>query len=112
MKSGRYDVTFAVLRQQGKAIVRVEDGLLTGETDRGTQLDGFVGIDEGRQVVRFEIGAVIKPHATSITGVTAGDEPRRIVFRGEAAMTTAAARFSIDFAGRAIDIEARYIGPL
>jgi hypothetical protein len=112
IKNGYYEVQFATLQGRGTAKIRVEDGVLQGETDRGTRLDGLCGADAARNVIRFEIAAIVPAKRVTITGLNTGDEPRRIVFRGELPNCTPTSRFSIDFAGRAVDLVARYLEPL
>jgi hypothetical protein len=112
IKNGFYEVEFATPQGRGTAKIRHEDGVLQGETDRGTRLDGLCGEDTTRNAVSFEIAAIVPPKRVTVTGLTTGDEPRRIVFRGELPNCAPSSRFSVDFAGRAVDLVARYLGPL
>jgi hypothetical protein len=112
IRNGFYDVNYATMRGEGFARLRIQDGVMTGETDRGTLLDGTCRYHSGRKTVEFEITATVRPNKVSITGLTTGDKVRRVMFKGEASVGDATPRFSIDFAGRAVDITARYSGPL
>jgi hypothetical protein len=112
IRNGYYEVQFATPHGHGSARLRYQDGILQGDTDRGTRLDGLCGVDVARNVIRFEIAAVVAADRVTITGLTTGSEPRRITFRGETPTCAPSARFSIDFAGRAVDVVARYLEPL
>jgi hypothetical protein len=112
IRDGYYDVTYATVHGEGLARVRFEGGKVTGETDRGTLLEGVCRHDVPRKTLQFEIVATIPPNKLSITGLATGGVSRRVVFKGETPAGTENPRFSIDFAGRAVDIMARYSGPL
>ena len=47
-----------------------------------------------------------------VTGLETGSAPRTVHVRGEAPPSQDVVRISCDFAGRAIDIALRYIGPI
>jgi hypothetical protein len=112
IRDGFYDVKYATMRGAGFARLRFECGTVSGETDRGTLLDGVCRYDSSRKTIQFEIAATVPPNNVSITGLTTGDTSRRVMFKGEAPAGDLNPRFSIDFAGRAVDITARYSGPL
>jgi hypothetical protein len=57
LRDGYYDVTYATLLGEGRARVRFEQGVVSGETDRGTMLEGTVRFDPLRKLLQFEIAA-------------------------------------------------------
>lgn len=69
-------------------------------------------MDAVRKLMRFEAAASMPPFFTAVTGLKTDAKPRTVTFKGEATPTPSGARFSIDFAGRAIDVDARYDGPV
>jgi hypothetical protein len=112
IRDGYYSVTYATLLGEGAANVRIERGVVSGETDRGTALGGTIQFDPSRRMLQFEISATVPAQKVSITGLSTGDRSRRVMFKGETPAKGDNTRFSIDFAGRAVDIVARYTGPL
>jgi hypothetical protein len=113
LRQGFYAITYATMQGAGSVNLRLDGRALTGITDRATVLEGWCRYNTSRQLVQFELTAVLPPHVVAVTGITIGAEPRRINFKGEApGLSSGTSRFSIDFAGRAVDVVARYTGPL
>ena len=83
-----------------------------GRTRRGTTVSGAYRFDEVRKTYQYELNAYVPPFFEAITGIVTGAAGRTVVCRGEATPFNGGARFSFDFAGRAIDVQLRRIGPV
>jgi hypothetical protein len=112
MRDGRYEADFGTTLGVGKALLTLRDGAFTGVTERGIPLEGWIKQDPVRNLLTFELNAMIPPHTDTLTGLSTGEAGRRVVVRSEKAMGEGGNRFSFGFAGRAVDVALRYTGPL
>jgi hypothetical protein len=112
MTEGYYAATFGTILGFGHIRLKLADNSISGTTARGVPVEGHYIIDDLRGLVRFEAAAHLPPFFTAVTGLSTEAKPRSVKFKGEATPTASGARFSIDFAGRALDVEARYDGAI
>jgi hypothetical protein len=112
VRDGYYEAFLHTQVGESTARLRLENGMISGRTNRGAELEGTYQLDSARGVVNFSMIGHLPPNFRSVTGLVTGDEGRKIEFRGEASATQIHNRFSLGFAGRAIDIALRYKGPL
>lgn len=112
LDDGYYDATFGTILGVGRVRLRLEQGHVSGMTQRGTTLNGIVRFDEVRKLMRFDMAADMPAFFTALTGRATSATGRTARFTGAVNATPGGARFSVDFAGRAVNIEARYGGPL
>jgi hypothetical protein len=111
-RDGVYSLSFVTVLASGGADVQLQDGEIHGCTHRGTPLDGNYRLDPVRNMVRFEVTALMPPNFAAITGLRSGDSALPVTFRGEAPPDQDDMQFSIKFAGRMVDVTARYVGPI
>jgi hypothetical protein len=109
---GYFEGEFHTLFRSAHVRLRLEGGRLVGATSRGVRIDGHYGFDQARGTYRFEITAHLPPLFEALTGLRTGMNGRTVQYGGEVALLNEQARFSIDFAGRAIDVLVRRVGPL
>jgi hypothetical protein len=112
MKEGRYAADFGTTLGMGQAQLVVRDGTFTGSTGSGIALQGWCRIDPARSLLAYELAVLIPPHTDTLSGLSTGDDGRRVLVKGERGIGEAGNRFSFGFAGRAVDVAIRYIGPL
>jgi hypothetical protein len=110
MRDGRYSADFGTTLGMGKAELVLRDGVFSGVTERGIPLEGWIKQDPVRNLLVFELSAIVPPNTDTLTGLSTGDVGRRVVVRSEKAMGESGSRFSFGFAGRAVDVAIRYIG--
>jgi hypothetical protein len=112
MRDGHYEADFGTTLGVGKARLILRGGIFTGTTERGVPLDGWCRLDPQRNLVVFELSADVPPHTDTLTGLSTGEVGRRVIVRSEKAVGDAGNRFSFGFAGRAVDVAVRYMGPI
>lgn len=112
MRDGHYAAAFGTLVGMGRASLRLEGGVITGETERGAKLTGAYGPTDHRDLMAFSLTAHLPATYVAVTGLETGEGPRRVNFKGEVKADGTGARLSVDFAGRAIDIFAWFDRPL
>ncbi len=112
IKYGRYEADFGAALGLGSATLEVQDGRFTGMTAAGVPLEGTWVYDLARNLIAYELIAHVPPNHETLTGMTTGAQGRRVVARGEAASGLHGQRFSLGFAGRAIDVSIRYAGAI
>jgi hypothetical protein len=112
LDDGHYATTYGTLFGTGHVRLRLEGDRVTGTTDRGIPVEGTIQIDVVRKLLQFHMAAHLPAFFTGVTGIATAATGRTVRFKGEASPTREGARFSIDFAGRALDVHARYAGPL
>jgi hypothetical protein len=111
LPNGFYDIEFSTWAATRTALLEVHDGRLSGETWNGTKFSGNFTLHPVRNLIVFEVGVHILPFSQTLTGMTAGENGRTVIFRGEMAPGPEPKRFSVDFAGRALDISMIFRGP-
>jgi hypothetical protein len=112
VKEGHYDASLHTQIGESKATLTLEKGNISGRTDRGATLEGTYYFDKVRGVVKFTMTSHMPANFRSVTGLVTGDEGRSVVFEGESTPAQIQSRFSLGFAGRAIDVALSYRGPL
>jgi hypothetical protein len=112
MKNGRYSADFGTTLGMGNAQLDLRDGTFTGITGRGIPLQGWCRVDPARNLLAYELAVLIPPNTDTLSGLSTGDDGRRVLVKGERGIGEAGNRFSFGFAGRAVDVAIRYIGPL
>lgn len=110
-RNGAYEIVFGTWKAMGRASVTMTDGRFEGVTDRGTRLTGICKSEPERARFSFEMEVHIPPYVETVTDIVAGPSGRIIATRGEIPGDGEDKRFSIDLAGRAVDISLRYLGP-
>ncbi len=112
MKDGRYEAEFGTALGIGTAQLTLRDGFFRGSTARGIPLEGWCRLDPVRNLLGYELAVSVPPHTNTLSGLSTGDDGRRVLVRGERTTGEAGNRFSFGFAGRAVDVAIRYVGPL
>jgi hypothetical protein len=112
MKDGRYTVDFGTTFGMGQAQLVLRNGAFTGSTGSGIPLQGWCRVDPGRNLLAYELAVLIPPNTDTLSGLSTGDDGRRVLVKGERGIGEAGNRFSFGLAGRAVDVAIRYIGPL
>jgi hypothetical protein len=109
---GYYEGEFhALLFRRGTVRLRVDKGRLTGITGFGVPLDGTYAFDPVRKTYAYVMTAHMPAFFEAITGLVTGANGRSVTYRGEATPVDGKIRFSIDFAGKAIDVLLWRVGP-
>jgi hypothetical protein len=114
MWDGYYEAHLATLLGTTTAKARAEQGRVKGFTARGARFEGTYKYDPVRKLMAFQMRTWLPPFYQAITGLFTGDRDRSIDWSGECPCEFSGngVRFSICFAGRALDIVMRYSGPL
>lgn len=110
--NGIYDIVFGTWQALGSATVLVKDGGFSGETDRGTRVEGVCRTDPDTTRNFFDMSVAIPPGVETVTGITGGDAGRTMRISGELPNSGGERRFSVSLGGRAVDIVVLYRGPL
>ena len=112
MKDGRYEAEFGTTLGMGTAQLTLHNGVFAGSTANGIPLDGWCRRDPQRNLMSYELSVSVPPNTDTLSGLSTGEDGHRVVVRGERAFGQAGNRFSFGFAGRAVDVAIRYVGPL
>jgi hypothetical protein len=106
---GDYEGEFHTLFRAGTVRLSLQNGRLEGLTSRGTLLQGRYWYDQARGTFRYDASAHMPPLFEAITGLRTGADGRTVACQGEVTPLHGQARFSIDFAGRALDVLLRRV---
>jgi hypothetical protein len=106
---GDYEGEIGTLFQRGTVRVRLANGEISGVTQRGTTIVGRYWFDPLRKTHQYEATAHMPAFFEAITGIVTGANGRAVSYRGEVTPMHGQARFSVDFAGRAIDVLMRRV---
>ena len=109
---GRYAIEYGTWGITRTATITMQNAHFAGCTSIGIALDGWAWHDTVRGLVRYEFTVALPPMFQTLTGLTTGENGRNIRVNGETTPGMVDKRFSIEFAGRAIDIALRYVSPL
>jgi hypothetical protein len=112
MQDGLYEAEFGTTLGMGTAQLTLRDGVVMGQTSSGLPIAGRCSLDPRRNLVVYEMTVEVPPHTDTLSGLSTGDSGRAVMVRGEKAVGAAGNRFSFGFAGRAVDVAVRYVGPL
>lgn len=112
MKDGHYEADFGTTLGVGTAKLTLRDGMLSGHTASGIPLTGSCRLDPARNLIVYELAVEVPPNMDTLSGLSTGASGRRVVVNGERADSAAGNRFSFGFAGRAVDVAIRYVGPI
>ncbi len=112
IREGYYAAAFQTLLGRGTARLKLADGMISGETLRGVLLTGEYVYDFRRRQVFFEIEADLPADFLTITGLLTPNAGRRVRFDGVSTPGPHPSRFSVGFAGRAIDVAVQFVGTL
>jgi hypothetical protein len=112
MLDGRYAAEFGTTLGMGAAELTLRDGIFSGATANGIPLEGWCRLDPVRNLLTYELSVLVPPNTDTLSGLSTGDDGRRVLVKGERSTGDAGNRFSFGFAGRAVDVAIRYVGPL
>jgi hypothetical protein len=112
MRDGRYVADFGTTLGMGTAQLVLRAGIFKGTTANGVPLEGWCRLDPARNLLAYELSVSVPPNTDTLSGLSTGEDGRRVVVKGERATGDAGNRFSFGFAGRAVDVAIRYTGPL
>lgn len=111
-REGYYEGSLATLYGTSRVVLELAGGSMRGLTTRGAEISGTYAYDEARRLLRYELSITLPAHTVSITGHRTAEQTQIVTTSGEASCWQDPARFSLGFAGRAIDVALRYIGPV
>lgn len=112
VREGYYEGSLATLRGTSYVVLELVGGTMRGLTTRGAEISGTYAFDETRRLLRYELTITLPAHMISVTGHRTAEQTETVTVSGEASCQQEAARFSLGFAGRAIDVVLRYVGPV
>ena len=109
---GHYELQCANWVASRTAFLVMRDERFTGVTNVGVSLAGTCRYDAVRNLVHFDCTVYLPAWFEALTGLFTESRGRNVAVHGETTPGTMDKRFSIEFAGRAIDIALVYKGPL
>jgi hypothetical protein len=111
-RDGFYHATFGGSGGIVRAVFVLESGKLYGQGERGASYEGCYDLDAVRNVFAFTGTVTIPPSVITASGVGTGQQGVTLPFKGESALPDPVARYSLDLAGKAVDVAMRYVSPL
>jgi hypothetical protein len=112
LRDGIYRALIAGSAETGSAVYVCRAGKVVGVGYKGADYEGTYSWDDVRKVNTFEIEVTFPPGVQMVTGMVAGAQGATLTVRGEGKTPEPVSRFSLDLAGRAVDVQLSYVRPL
>ncbi len=112
LKDGFYRVFFGGNSYTSTSIFVMKAGELVGYSFQGSEYSGCYTVDPVRNLVHFDITAIVPPGVTLVTGHVIGSEVTTVKITGEAPVPNPTTRFNFDLGGKSVDVAVHYIRPL
>jgi hypothetical protein len=112
MREGLYRLNYAGVTASAVGMFAFRNGAFTGVGELGAYYQGTCLHDPTRNLYKFDGAVTLRPDTPTVTGFLASPTGTTIPLSGELSEPAPTTRFSLDFAGRAVDVLIEYIGPL
>jgi hypothetical protein len=112
MREGLYRLCYAGVASAAVGMFAFRNGAFTGVGEQGALYRGTCQRDPARNIYKFSGAVTFRPDTPTVTGFVASPTGSTIPLSGELSEPAPSTRFSLDFAGRAVDVQIEYIGPL
>ena len=112
MREGLYRLQYAGATSSAVGLFAIRQEAFTGVGEMGALYQGTCKRDPGRNLNIFQGSVTFRPDTPTVTGFVASPSGSTVLLAGELSDPEPSTRFSIDFAGRAVDVLIEYVGPL
>jgi hypothetical protein len=112
MRDGLYRLTYAGAASSAVGMFALRNKAFSGVGEKGAFYQGTCVRDPARNLYSFKGSVTFRPDTPTVTGYVASPEGSTIALSGELSEPAPRTRFSLDFAGRTVDVLIEYIGPL
>ena len=112
MREGIYQLVYAGATSSAVGVFVLRNGAFSGVGEKGAHYTGNYKFQPARNLYKFEGQVQFPPNTATVTGFVAGDQGSTVKLEGELSTPDPATRFSLDFAGRAVDVSIKYVSPI
>ena len=112
MRDGIYRLVYAGVASSALGVFVVRNGRFHGVGQAGAEYQGDFRFEPARNLYLFEGHGQFPPETEMVTGGTADRDGVTIPIKGEMSSPDPSTRFSLDFAGRAVDVAITYVAPI
>jgi hypothetical protein len=112
LADGFYTATYAARDRVAHAMLVFRAGTIVGIDEHGGQYDGTYAFDATRNLTVCDVVLTVADGVRLITGRSFDHSGAKVRLVGEMPTPQPVARFSLDLAGRAVDVALRCIRPL
>jgi hypothetical protein len=112
MREGLYRLTYAGVASSAVGMFAVRNEAFSGVGEMGAYYQGTCVRDPVRNLYAFNGNVTFRPDTPTVTGYVASPAGSTVPLSGELSEPSPATRFSLDFAGRTVDVLVEYVGPL
>lgn len=109
MREGIYQLTYAGVSYAALGVFVFRNGAFSGIGQAGAQYHGTCLFEPTRNLYVMAGRATFKANTSTVTGFVTGDQDATFAIKAELSSPDPSTRFSIDFAGRAVDVAASYV---
>ena len=112
MRDGIYQLTYAGVSFSALGVFVIRNGKFSGVGQAGALYHGTCMLDPARNLYQMAGTATLKANTSTVTGFLTGDQDATFPIKAELSSPDPSTRFSIDFAGRSVDVAATYVCPI
>jgi hypothetical protein len=112
MREGLYRLCYAGATSSAVGIFALRNTEFAGVGEMGAIYRGTCVRDPTRNLYKFNGTVTFRPDTPTVTGFQSSPQGSIVPLSGELSEPAPSARFSLDFAGRAVDVLIEYVCPL
>ncbi len=109
MREGLYRLCYAGAASSAVGVFAFRNNEFSGVGETGAIYHGACVRDPARNLYRFTGSVTFRADTPTVTGFQASPQGSTVPLSGEFSEPAPSTRFSIDFAGRAVDVSMEYI---